>query len=92
MFGLGIGPSELVIAAVIAVLLFGKRLPDVARNIGKSYHHLRESLGELQREINSVTDTVRSTVDESTTRALSYEPEDYDEPNAPKFELPEDEE
>lgn len=91
MFGLGIGPSELMIAAVIAVLLFGKRLPEVARGIGKSYTQFRESLGELQREINSVTDTVKSSVNEPVKQALTYEPDDHDQPTAPKFELPDDE-
>jgi len=34
MFGLG--PMELAIVGVIAVLLFGKRLPEVGRSMGKS--------------------------------------------------------
>ncbi len=31
----GIGPMEMVIVALIAVLLFGNRLPDVMRSMGK---------------------------------------------------------
>jgi len=91
MFGLGIGTGELLLAAIIAVLLFGKRLPEVARSFGKSYNQFRDGLSELQREINQVSDTVTSSINEPVTKALPYEPEDYDEPTAPKFEPPEDE-
>ena len=32
---LGLGPMEMLIVLVIAVLLFGKRLPEVGRSLGK---------------------------------------------------------
>ena len=31
----GIGPMEMVIVGIVAVLLFGKRLPEVGRSLGK---------------------------------------------------------
>ena len=33
----GIGFQELVVIGVVAVLLFGSRLPSVARSLGQSY-------------------------------------------------------
>jgi len=41
----GVGPMEMLIIGGIAVLLFGKKLPDVAKNIGKTWR-------EFQRYIN----------------------------------------
>ena len=35
---LGLSVQELLIVGVVAVLLFGKNLPDVARKFGEVYH------------------------------------------------------
>jgi sec-independent protein translocase protein TatA len=86
MFGLSF--QEVAILGVIAVLLFGKRLPEVARSFGASYRQFREGLHDLQRQMD-VTDT-------RPTSRLAYQSsptkdddnDDYDEPTAPKFELP----
>ena len=52
MFGMGVG--ELLIFGVIAVLLFGKRLPEVARSFGQSYHQFRRGLQDVQSEMDRV--------------------------------------
>jgi Sec-independent protein translocase protein TatA len=47
----GIGPSELFIIVLLAVLLFGRNLPSIARQVGKT-------VGGLQRELRqAVEDT-----------------------------------
>jgi TatA/E family protein of Tat protein translocase len=38
------GHTELLIILVIAVILFGHRLPSVARSIGESFHVFRRSV------------------------------------------------
>ena len=47
----GIGFYEMMIFAVIAVLLFGSRLPEVARNVGQSYQHFRKGLSDIQNSL-----------------------------------------
>ena len=42
MFGLG--PMELMIVGVVAVLLFGKRLPEVGRSMGKSIVEFKKGM------------------------------------------------
>ena len=48
MFNLG--PFEMALFGLIALMLFGKKLPEVARNLGGTYRDLRKSLNDFQRE------------------------------------------
>ena len=85
-FGLGSpGVGELVVIAVVAVILFGGRLPEVARSLGSSYQQFRKGLSDIQASIKTDLDN----------DALDYTPDDYsdvdddyEEPTAPKFEPP----
>ncbi len=47
----GLGIQEILVIGVIAVLLFGKRLPDVARSIGKSYNEFRKGFSDIQSTV-----------------------------------------
>ncbi len=48
MFGLGY--TEMMVFGVIALMLFGRKLPEVARNLGGTYRELRKNLNDFQRE------------------------------------------
>ena len=84
MFG-GIGYAELIVLAVVAVVLFGRKLPDVARNVGQSYAQFRQGLSELQSSMSEVTDDL--SIDK-----IEYDAEesDYHYEPGPKFEPPTD--
>ncbi len=79
MFGLG--PTEMVIIGVVAVLLFGKRLPDVGRSLGKG-------IMEFKKGIRGVEDEL----DKASTRPSRSYAEDREEATAPRFEPPPEEE
>lgn len=51
MFGLS--STEMLLFGAIALLLFGSRLPEVARNLGGSYRELRRHLNDFQREFQA---------------------------------------
>ena len=74
------GPVELVIILVIAVLLFGRRLPEIARGLGKSLtefkkgvHEVEETKDELVNDVRKIGDDV---VKETKSAAGLDEPED----------------
>jgi sec-independent protein translocase protein TatA len=50
MFGLG--PLEIVVLGAIAVMLYGKRLPEVGRSVGKTVGDLRRQWASLARELD----------------------------------------
>lgn len=88
MFGLGM--YELIIIGVVAVLLFGKRLPEVAKSLGKSYSEFRRGLSDIQSHMDVTSDIYSATSSSSSYSSEgSYdEYDDYDEATAPKFEPP----
>lgn len=48
MFGLS--PVELMVVGVVAVMLFGSKLPDVARSLGGSYREFKRGLHDVQEQ------------------------------------------
>jgi len=88
MFGLS--PQELMAVAVIAVLLFGSKLPDVARSLGGSYREFRRGLNDMEQQFRDVEREVVKTINAPAVKKIdSLEEEDLDlEPAAPKFTPP----
>lgn len=82
----GVGTMEWVIIGVVAVLLFGKRLPEVGRSLGKSLMEFKKGMAGIEDEIRNAGN-ISSTGTRSST-ARYQELDDRDEPTAPKFEPP----
>jgi sec-independent protein translocase protein TatA len=51
----GVGATEMMIVGVLALLLFGKNLPSVARNLGKSMAELKKGVSGFQDEFRNAT-------------------------------------
>ena len=91
---LNFGPQELIIFGVVAILLFGKKLPDVARRVGGSYREFRKGLNDMRSSYHHTTsgymDDVNSTYSPGSGYAGQEESSqgDDDEATAPRFEPP----
>lgn len=79
---MGIGPMEMLIVGTIALLLFGKRLPEVARSLGKG-------IVEFKKGIHGIEDDIHDSVNRPPSAQSRPMPQDdRDEAVAPKFEPP----
>ncbi|HWB01128.1 MAG TPA: twin-arginine translocase TatA/TatE family subunit [Pirellulales bacterium] len=81
MFGLS--PVELMVVGVVAVLLFGNKLPSVARSLGKSVTDFKKGMAGIEDEFRSGGNSSSG----GSSRRYN-ELDDRDEPTAPKFEPP----
>jgi len=89
MFGLG--PFEMVVIGVIAVLLFGSNLPEVARKFGGSYREFRRGLNDVQQQFKAAEREAKNAIlgDESAPSAMDDDLDDEPSaPVAPKFKPP----
>lgn len=50
----GVGTSEMVLVGIVALMLFGSRLPEVARKMGGTYRGLKKSVDEFKREFEAI--------------------------------------
>ena len=79
------GWPEMMIVGVIALLLFGKRLPEVARSLGKGMTEFKKGLSGVQDEIEEATRMEPAT--QTSYRELPHATEPQ-VAQAPKFEPP----
>jgi sec-independent protein translocase protein TatA len=54
-----IGTPELVIILIIALLIFGRRLPDLARSVGKSLTEFKKGINEAKESTDDVVGDVK---------------------------------
>ena len=81
MFGFG-GGWEWMIVGLIALLLFGKRLPEVARSLGKGIVEFKKGVRGIEDDVDHST----YTSDNSSSRPVPEE--EHQEVTAPKFDPP----
>ena len=78
-----LGAPEMLIVGIIALLLFGKRLPEVARSLGKGVIEFKKGLHGIEDGINSATSSSNYS---QPPRPVPME--ERSETTAPKFEPP----
>ena len=59
-----LGWTELVVIGVVAVLIFGRRLPDVGRSLGESLVEFKKGLKGVEDDVKEVKDKMADVADE----------------------------
>jgi sec-independent protein translocase protein TatA len=59
------GPWELAIIAIIALILFGRRLPEVGKSLGKGIVEFKKGLKEVQDEVSKTADEIDKAADDT---------------------------
>lgn len=50
-----LGMTEIIVIGIIALLLFGRRLPEVGRSLGKGIVEFKKGLRDIEDDVNSPT-------------------------------------
>jgi sec-independent protein translocase protein TatA len=52
----GIGPYEMLVVGFVALLIFGHKLPDVMRNLGRGVSEFKKGIANVEDEIRRIED------------------------------------
>ncbi len=83
-----LGPAEMLFVGIIALLLFGKKLPEVARSLGKGVIEFKKGLRGIEDDIDVNTYSSRN---DNISNSRPTPRDESVETTAPKFEPPKSE-
>jgi len=85
MFGLGW--AEIIVLGIIAVLLFGRKLPDMAKYLGKSVVEFKKGMHGLESGFDDIANPTAPPASQQTAAPVeSIRPPQRVAPAAPKFD------
>lgn len=75
----GISPSEMLLILVLALLFFGgKRIPELARSLGRGVSEFKKGVRSLEDEITSASDEQKPVATPSSTPVAQPQPFRFD--------------
>ncbi len=84
------GTGEWMVILIIGLLIFGRRLPEVARNLGKSVNEFKKGMREFQdsadevvQDVNKIKTEVANDVAAEVKDATGYDDSEHSSPVDP---------
>jgi len=74
-----LGWPELLVIGIIALLIFGKRLPEVGRSLGRSFVEFKKGLKDTGEELKDIQSDAKRTISGGQTDAAD-KPQPFNEP------------
>jgi sec-independent protein translocase protein TatA len=77
----GLGPQELLLLIIVGVLLFGRKLPDLGRSLGKTVVEFKKGIKGLEDEVSNDAPAYRPAIEPEVAK-----PPQRITNSAPKFD------
>jgi sec-independent protein translocase protein TatA len=74
-----LGFTEILVLAVLGLLIFGKRLPEVGRNLGKGIVEFKKGLAGVEDDVNKAAASQPKSLPQSSAPALPAQDNQSDE-------------
>ena len=61
------GTWEWIIVLVIALLIFGRRLPEIAKGLGKSITEFKKGVKEAKDDVDDIAEDTKKSIDDAVS-------------------------